>query len=180
LKSLADYIIAVDGVMPLDMCEGLIEAYDKCEDIVIRSNDTYYFSEVNMLDNPAFEEFRDPMVQLMTIMHREYQKRTGNLMPDTEAYEAPRIKKYEPNEGIFDWHIDAADHASGRRLLVMFWYLNDVDEGGHTVFNIGQEISVAPRAGRVVCFPPNFMYPHKGATPISGPKYVVSSYVHLP
>ena len=95
-------------------------------------------------------------------------------------YEAPRIKRYEPNEGVFDWHVDSFDEASAKRALVMFWYLNDVKEGGETIFDIGEEVKVKPKAGTVCCFPPHWTFPHKGATPISGPKYVISSYVWLP
>jgi hypothetical protein len=62
----------------------------------------------------------------------------------------------------------------------MFWYLNDVEEGGETIFDIGEEVTVKPKAGNVVCFPPYYLFPHKGCTPISGPKYVVSSYTLLP
>jgi hypothetical protein len=62
----------------------------------------------------------------------------------------------------------------------MFWYLNDVEEGGETVFDVGQEVRVEPKAGTVCCFPPHWTFPHKGATPVSGPKYVISSYVWLP
>ena len=55
-----------------------------------------------------------------------------------------------------------------------------VAEGGETIFDIGEEVAIKPEAGSVVCFPPTWQYPHKGATPISGPKYVISSYVWLP
>ena len=67
-------------------------------------------------------------------------------------------------------------------MLVMFFYLNDVEEGGETKFKFestGEELSIKPEAGSVVCFPPTWQYPHKGCTPISGPKYVISSYVQL-
>ena len=46
--------------------------------------------------------------------------------------------------------------------------------------DVGQEVKVEPKAGSVCCFPPHWTFPHKGATPISGPKYVISSYVWLP
>jgi hypothetical protein len=180
LKSLSDYIILLDNVMPLDMCDQLIRTYDSCDNVLVRKNDTYNFCEVNMLGHPAFEPFRKNMMQLMQAVHNEYDRLTGYQMPETSSYEAPRIKKYEPNEGIFDWHIDCANIESSRRMLVMFWYLNTVEVGGHTAFDIGGEIEIPPKAGRVLCFPPNFMYKHKGAMPISGPKYVISSYVNLP
>ena len=98
------------------------------------------------------------------------------FFPKTNAFEQPRIKRYEPNEGMFDWHCDATTKESSKRILVMFFYLNDVEEGGETMFS---DMSVKPKAGSVVCFPPTWQYPHKGCTPISGPKYVISSYVQI-
>jgi hypothetical protein len=188
-KTLAEYILHLRDAMPLDMCRRLIETYDSVStsDQVSRKNKLYDFSEINMLDHDAFAEFREPMGKLMQAVNKFYMDKTHNALRDKlvcyepmKDYEAPRIKRYEPNHGIFDWHIDAADQNSAKRAIVLFWYLNDVEVGGETIFDIGDEVAIKPEAGSVVCFPPTWQYPHKGATPISGPKYVVSSYVWLP
>ena len=189
MRTLAEYILHLKDVMPLDMCQSLIETYDSISEHSAqkRDNAIYKFDEINMLNNDAFSDFREPMGKLMQAVNNFYMDKTHNELKDRlvcyepmKDYEAPRIKRYEPNEGIFDWHIDAADQASSKRAIVMFWYLNDVVEGGETIFDVGQEVSIKPEAGSVVCFPPTWQYPHKGATPISNPKYVISSYVWLP
>jgi len=190
-KTLAEYILHLKDAMPLDMCEKLIETYNSVShsdpNYVKRESKIFDFAEINMLDHEAFTEFREPMGELMRAVNNFYMDKTHNALRDKlvcyepmKDYEAPRIKRYEPNQGIFDWHIDAADQSSSKRAVVMFWYLNDVTEGGETIFDIGDEVAIKPEAGSVVCFPPTWQYPHKGATPISGPKYVVSSYVWLP
>ena len=56
-------------------------------------------------------------------------------------YEAPRIKRYEPNEGIFDWHVDSFDEASAKRALVMFWYLNDSLAKNYVALMPGEPVS---------------------------------------
>jgi hypothetical protein len=97
------------------------------------------------------------------------------------AIEAIRMKKYDANDiDQFGWHADVGDAASSRRQLAMFSYLNDVAEGGETVFRgiAGEDAIIKPKLGRTVIFPPNFMFPHKGNKPVSGPKYIVSQYVH--
>jgi hypothetical protein len=189
IKSLADYIVHIKKAMPLEMCKNLIETYDSIhkEERVQRENKIMKFEEINMLDHPAFEPFRYPMGQLMQAVNNHYMKLTHNILRDRlpcyeplKDYEAPRIKRYEPNQGIFDWHIDAANQETGKRVVVMFWYLNDVAEGGETIFDVGEEIAIKPEAGSVCVFPPTWNYPHKGATPISNPKYCISSYVWLP
>lgn len=189
IKTLADYIMHLENIMPLDMCEDLIKTYDSVhkEERVQRENKIMKFEEINMLDHPAFESYRWSMGQLMQSVSKFYMDKTHHILRDKlpcyepmEDYEAPRIKRYEPNQGVFDWHIDAADQLSSKRVIVMFWYLNDVKEGGETLFDIGEEIAIKPKAGSVCIFPPTWNYPHKGATPISNPKYCISSYVWLP
>ncbi len=60
----------------------------------------------------------------------------------------------------------------------MFWYLNDVECGGETAFReLG--VRVQPRRGRLVMFPPFWMYRHAGPRPDSGLKYIVSTYMRF-
>ncbi len=62
------------------------------------------------------------------------------------------------------------------RYLVFLWYLNDVDEGGETAF-VDIDMKVAPRAGRLLMFPPYWMYQHAGLPPVSNDKYIISTYL---
>ena len=97
--------------------------------------------------------------------------------PIKSALEQFRVKKYEKGtDDRFDKHVDVGDHASARRFLSMFWYLNDVEEGGETVFENGPTIK--PKEGRLVMFPPLWLYPHEGKRTISNDKFIVSSYTH--
>ena len=60
------------------------------------------------------------------------------------------------------------------RFISFLWYLNDVEEGGQTLFH-GKEVK--PKKGRLVIFPPLWLFPHMGTEPISNTKYVMSSYL---
>jgi prolyl 4-hydroxylase len=75
----------------------------------------------------------------------------------------------------FQLHFDAVNHLSSR-YLVLLWYLNDVEAGGETRFP-QLELSVDPRAGRLLMFPPYWMYQHEGMPPLSGEKYILSAYL---
>jgi hypothetical protein len=55
------------------------------------------------------------------------------------------------------------------------WYLNDVDNGGETVF---EELFIRPKLGTMIVFPPLWMFPHRGNPPISNLKYIMSTYLH--
>jgi len=86
------------------------------------------------------------------------------------------MKRYRPGTGErFQVHFDAIHHVANRYLVVL-WYLNDVAEGGETRFP-QLDVAVAPRAGRLLMFPPYWMYQHEGAPPRSGDKYILSTYL---
>ena len=70
-----------------------------------------------------------------------------------------------------------ADYPSARRYLAFLFYLNDVQKGGQTEFRFHGRM-IRPEAGSVLVFPPTWEYPHIGLPPISGPKYIMSTYLH--
>jgi hypothetical protein len=86
------------------------------------------------------------------------------------------MKRYRPGgQEKFQLHFDAVNHVANRYLVLM-WYLNDVAEGGETRFpQLGS--AVAARAGRLLVFPPYWMYQHEGTPPASGDKYILSTYL---
>ena len=86
------------------------------------------------------------------------------------------MKRYRPgHEERFQLHFDAINYVSNR-YLVMLWYLNDVAEGGETDFP-HLEITIKPEVGRLLIFPPYWMYQHQGLPPVSGDKYILSTYL---
>ena len=53
-------------------------------------------------------------------------------------------------------------------------YLNDND--GLTYFP-EQDLTIEPRCGRILVFPPTWEYPHQGLAPTTT-KYILSTYIH--
>ena len=86
------------------------------------------------------------------------------------------MKRYRPGQlEQFQLHFDAVNHLANR-YLVALWYLNDVADGGETRFpQLG--LAVPARAGRLLMFPPYWMYQHEGVAPRSGDKYILSTYL---
>lgn len=85
------------------------------------------------------------------------------------------MKKYEINEGIFDWHNDSMVVDNTWRHLGVIWYLNDVQDGGYTEFFDGTVIT--PVTGRLLVFPSTWTFPHRGVAPKSNEKYIITSFV---
>ena len=62
------------------------------------------------------------------------------------------------------------------RALVYSVYLNDVEEGGETEF-LHFSKRVKPKTGRIVIWPAGFPYLHRGNPPLSGTKYILTSWM---
>ena len=79
--------------------------------------------------------------------------------------------------GNFLDHVDVGSLDSAMRFLVLFVYLNDVEEGGETEFP-ELDLTVTPKCGTMLLFPSTWTYLHRGNTPISNDKYLLGSYLH--
>lgn len=93
------------------------------------------------------------------------------------------LQKYPKGRGGYHhWHSEIFPHPSDpqqnslHRTLVFMVYLNDVDAGGETEF-FYQQCQLKPTRGSLVLFPAGFTHTHKGAVPISGDKYILTSWV---
>ena len=94
-------------------------------------------------------------------------------------YTTLKIQKTLPTEGYHLWHVE---HGKGfdnePRAFVFSIYLNDVEEGGETEF-LHFSKRVKPKTGRIVIWPAGFPYVHRGNPPLSGEKYILTSWMML-
>ncbi len=97
-------------------------------------------------------------------------------VPDSSKLADFIIKRYRPGgQERFQLHFDSIYEVSNR-YLVMLWYLNAPPAGGETVFP-DLEVAIAPAAGRLLMFPPYWLYQHAGEPPMGGDKFILSSYL---
>ncbi|MEP6632636.1 MAG: 2OG-Fe(II) oxygenase [Luteimonas sp.] len=122
-------------------------------------------------------QFRGMLLQNMEAHLQRYTAASGLTIPvpATDHTSELIIKRYGAGgEDTFQPHFDALGPVSNR-YLVFLWYLNDVDEGGETVFpDIG--LKIKPMTGRLLMFPPYWMFQHAGLPPVSNEKYILSTY----
>lgn len=86
------------------------------------------------------------------------------------------IQRTRPGE-YYHWHIDGGSHTFSHRQLVAIWYLNDVaGPGGNTEFRY-QKVSITPRTGKLILFPPFWTHEHRGVTLERGVKYLATTWV---
>lgn len=87
----------------------------------------------------------------------------------------PQIQKYAKGD-FFKWHTDYCGF--DQRFLAYILYLNDVDSGGETVFISGKRVK--PEKGKLLVFPTNINYVHKGEELKKGTKYIITSFSLVP
>ena len=95
-------------------------------------------------------------------------------------FETYKLQKYKPNEGYFDLHAEVTggeetQGSAANRMLVWMIYLNDVTEGGYTIWPI-QERTIAPRCGDIVIWPAFWTHPHRGITSKTQTKYILTGW----
>lgn len=99
-------------------------------------------------------------------------------VPDSGRTTDLVMKRYRVgHDERFELHFDSIYEKSDR-YLVLLWYLNDVAEGGETAFP-QLDVAVPPRAGRLLMFPPFWMYQHEGRPPLSDDKFILSTYLRF-
>ena len=147
---------------------------------VTHKQDQQYFAGAKNI-NVWWEELK-PMIVNFDIAWNHYIKNTGaNTAYGDNAFHFTemKIQKTLPTEGYHVWHIEhGKGHDNEARAFVFSIYLNDVKEGGETEF-LHFSKRVKPKTGRVVIWPASFPYLHRGNPPLSGEKYILTSWMML-
>jgi Rps23 Pro-64 3,4-dihydroxylase Tpa1-like proline 4-hydroxylase len=83
---------------------------------------------------------------------------------------------YKKNSDFFKEHVDKGKENT--REVSALLYLNDVELGGETYFK-KFDVSIKPKAGRLVFFPSNYVYIHEAKPPISNDKFLIVTWLKL-
>jgi 2-oxoglutarate-Fe(II)-dependent oxygenase superfamily protein len=184
VQTLAECIRVYDDALSAQFCSGLIAGFEENADLLgangrgVREgldDSAWTELDVGKLADPAFLGFF--LKQIETYL-RAYNEDLGLTIPIPATIKTDHLvmKRYRAaNADRFQPHFDAIGPVSSR-YLVFLWYLNDVAEGGETLF-CDLDVKVAPRAGRLLMFPPYWMFQHAGLPPIGGDKYILSTYL---
>lgn len=178
------YIRVYDNTLANDVCDNLVQFFENNIDNQRKHIRQEYnpmpdsswreLNLVNYMSNEGHNEFVNILKRYKSI----YEDDTGlsPRLPYSGKLSDLRIKKYAVNgKDRFQAHYDAAEEMSNR-YLVFLWYLNDVEEGGETEF-VDLGMSVSPKKGRLVIFPPYWMYRHEAKIAISNPKYIINTFL---
>lgn len=183
-RDLARYVQWFDNALQPEFCQRMIDAFQELDRFQTRNGrgamtalQSSAWTELNVskVADASFETlFREQVLHYLDL----YNQRSPQTLPipPRNRLENLRIKRYLAEENDqFQPHFDAMDYTCNR-YMVFIWYLNDVAEGGETEFcDLG--LRIPARAGRLLMFPPYWMYQHAGLPPRSNDKYIISTYL---
>jgi hypothetical protein len=126
-------------------------------------------------ENPGWEDVLEHVTACLKDILPRYIARWRAGFPVPLRTEDFRVSRYLPGEQ-FAHHSDNIG-GSVTRVITAQWFLNDVAEGGATEFP-WQKLAVEAREGRLMLAPVGWTYLHRGAAPVSGPKYIIITQLH--
>jgi prolyl 4-hydroxylase len=183
-RDLTSYLQCFDDALAPELCAQMVDSFEKLARLHTRNGRGVMsqlgessWTELNVTkagDADLQGFFRGQIYQYLE-RYNERLKLTLPI-PSRERIENLRIKRYfVESSDQFQPHFDSLDYTSNR-YLVFIWYLNDVAAGGETDFpDLGMRISA--KAGRLLVFPPYWMFQHAGLPPKSNDKYIISTYL---
>lgn len=138
---------------------------DKClstEDFMLDHQCGYqYVSQYNLVIGACLEHYIN---QYESLLNYRYQQAYLN------------VQRTLPGEGFHAFHAEDGSLGCNRRLLATMMYLNTVDDGGETEF-LYQHKRYKPIKGRVLIWPAGFTHTHRGLPPLSGEKFIATSWL---
>tara|TARA_R110000824_G_scaffold8386_1_gene37975 strand:+ start:2305 stop:2898 length:594 start_codon:yes stop_codon:yes gene_type:complete len=191
--NITNFIGTYDGYITKEDCNKAIKLFNKqhefnktinrqqFEQVPVNEKQDQQFFATSENINIWHSELKSLIVNFdMALKH--YENTTGiktSYGVDEFHFTCLKIQKTLPTEGYHIWHVE---HGKGfdnePRALVFSVYLNDVEEGGETEF-LHFSKRVKPKTGRIVIWPAAFPYVHRGNPPLSGEKYILTSWMML-
>jgi hypothetical protein len=87
----------------------------------------------------------------------------------------PQIQYYQPGGGFKVWHVDNVNGFIERQFVLIL-YLNDVPNGGTEFKN--QNYTCSAEKGKLLIFPANFAYVHRGQISETHEKYILTGWIY--
>ena len=188
-----NFIGTYDNFIPKEECNKAINIYEQQDKFnntinrmplenssILEKQDQQFFATAGNID--VWWEDLKPMMLNFDIAWQHYAKNTGAFAAYDDQpfhFTTLKIQKTLPTEGYHVWHLEhGKGYMNEPRAFVFSIYLNDVEEGGKTEF-LHFSKRVKPKTGRIVIWPAAFPYVHRGNPPLSGKKYILTSWMLL-
>jgi prolyl 4-hydroxylase len=180
-KLLSDYIKVYERTLPVQQCQAFIQRFEASPDLHEREETEGSYSFVQLNVTHHWKDVHEHVGKIMLTCIGQYHRSLdiGQYWPTHPMAEEIRLKRYLPGgRDSFPPHVDVMNDADSRRFITAILYLNDPG-GGETIFS---ELSarITPAPGRLLIFPPLWLFPHAGLPPRDKPKYILHTYLWYP
>ena len=189
-EKITDLIVVLKNHIPDKTCDEILEWFKSNKHL--QSDGCVYSTENGKSIGPTVKkDFKNAIQTLvppeasisdkMTEITMSAFREAGSRYPvpeDSMTLNDYCVRVYPKNEGIFKTHVDQHAFGTVSRIFACIMYLNDVEEGGETEFP-DWNIAVRPEKGKVLLFPCNYLFKHKGNAPISEEKYIATNFINF-
>ena len=188
LKDFKDSIGIFENALTKKQCEDMILLHNTATDRVYEGN-TSGGVQKQYKDTTDLELTIDEGAILSAASNKcieEYVCQFGHLdeydpfqlFGDGTHYPHWQVQRYKRNEGHYIGHHTEENHiqSTSNRLFVSMFYLNDVKEGGHTLFPYS-DLKIQPKQGTFLCWPTGWPWVHAADIPKSNDKYIATSWL---
>lgn len=188
MVDLRHFVRTYDGALEAATCARLVEsfnaapAFQQSNGAHVRaglSDSAWTELNVTRLADRGFQAYFRQRIDRALVRYNEDIGLAPIPVPNSPHTADLILKRYRAGGAEkFQTHFDSVNERASR-YLVFLWYLNDVAAGGGTAFP-QLDLRVEARAGRLLVFPPYWMFQHEGEAPLSGDKYILSTYLLFP
>jgi len=188
-----NFVGIYDGAFSIDFCDKVIEYFKWCQsnnrsygrpnEEIVKKDESCNLNPITQEINFSYPHIQHILQEFNTAFWDVCYKDYSNQYSDLQNYQPHtiytyKVQKTSPSGGYHIWHSENGDKHFSSRIGVYILYLNDVAEGGETEF-LYLSKRIAPKKGRLVIFPPNYPWAHRGNPPLSGDKYILTGWVEF-
>ena len=193
-----------EGALSPEECDMLLSALERAKELKLTyngqsgsgvDNDIKSSIDFDLLSSPLEDDIIlgysliDKLNEIVVNQYLGGFPSQDEVMPGVDLFHAPtfyellQIQEYPKSTGHYNaWHAETGNFEMSRRLFSFLLYLDDVEEGGETDFiyandEDGKMLSFKPTKGTLLIHPASFPYIHRGRTPMSSNKTILTSWL---
>lgn len=187
------FVHVYDNAINVNVCDELITIFNENKqyhkigisesDKNTTNNNIPWKISTDFVLEDRHKNVRDILIQIISPFIKDYFDNLYNTYGFHDFSQGSirhfQIQYSKKNSGRFwlhnDFKFDYCNTEIEYRFLTYIYYLNDVEEGGETVF---MNYKIKPKKGRLLLFPASWNYIHGGNIPKSNDKYILTGWFY--
>ena len=185
------FLYRKENALSPELCQGFIEAFETSDEkqpgVLYgpdghSSNNGKKSTDITFhpgyLQHDIWGPLLTPLISIVEKAQDDYVNRHLTAMQKMDSFRiAPHfnMQRYLPGEGFSSWHCERAGLKHSNRILVWMVYLNSLTDRGETEFLYQQHFE-EPTQGKLLIWPSDWTYMHRGVSSPSQTKYVLTGW----